>query len=35
MVARSRARELHPLMWVAGLLFVGFYTADWLSAHVF
>jgi hypothetical protein len=35
MVARSRVRDLHPLMWVAGVLFIGFFTADWLSAHVF
>jgi len=35
MTARGRARAVHPLMWVVGLLFVGFFAADWLSANVF
>jgi AGZA family xanthine/uracil permease-like MFS transporter len=35
MPAVGRAREVHPLMWLVALLFVGFFTADWLSANVF
>jgi AGZA family xanthine/uracil permease-like MFS transporter len=35
MPAVGRARDVHPLMWLIALLFVGFFTADWLSANVF
>lgn len=35
MGATRRAREVHPLMWVVALLFVGFFTADWLEVNVF
>ena len=35
MIARGRAREIHPLMWALVPLFVAFYAHDWLSAHVF
>jgi adenine/guanine/hypoxanthine permease len=35
MVARGRAGEIHPLMWLIALLFVGYFTADWLEANVF
>src|SRR4051812_3011028 len=35
MIARGRAREIHPLMWGLIPLFVAFYAHDWLSAHVF
>jgi AGZA family xanthine/uracil permease-like MFS transporter len=35
MVVQGRAREIHPLMWGLLPLFVAFYAADWLSAHVF
>jgi adenine/guanine/hypoxanthine permease len=35
MPAVGRAREVHPLMWLVALLFLGFFTADWLSANVF
>jgi AGZA family xanthine/uracil permease-like MFS transporter len=35
MPAVGRARDVHPLMWLVALLFVGFFTADWLSANVF
>jgi AGZA family xanthine/uracil permease-like MFS transporter len=35
MGATARAREVHPLMWLVALLFIGFFTADWLSANVF
>jgi AGZA family xanthine/uracil permease-like MFS transporter len=35
MVARGRARAIHPLMWLIAPLFVAFFAADWLSANVF
>jgi adenine/guanine/hypoxanthine permease len=35
MPAVGRARDVHPLMWLVALLFVGFFAADWLSANVF
>lgn len=35
LAATRRAREIHPLMWLIALLFVGFFAADWLSANVF
>jgi AGZA family xanthine/uracil permease-like MFS transporter len=35
MIARGRAREIHPLMWALVPLFVAFYASDWLSANVF
>jgi AGZA family xanthine/uracil permease-like MFS transporter len=35
MVARRRAREIHPIMWGLVGLFAAFFAADWLSAHVF
>jgi AGZA family xanthine/uracil permease-like MFS transporter len=35
MVARGRARHVHPLMWGIAPLFVLFFLADWLSANVF
>jgi len=35
MVARGRAGEIHPLMWVIAPLFVAYFAADWLSANVF
>ena len=35
MVARGRAREIHPLMWALVPLFLAFYAEDWLSANVF
>ncbi|MBX5470595.1 MAG: NCS2 family permease [Thermoleophilaceae bacterium] len=35
MVARGRAREVHPLMYALVPLFAAFYASDWLSAHVF
>jgi AGZA family xanthine/uracil permease-like MFS transporter len=35
MPAVGRARDVHPLMWFVALLFLGFFTADWLSANVF
>jgi len=31
----SRAREVHPLMWLVAALFVAFFASDWLSANVF
>ena len=35
MLAQGRARAVHPLMWLVALLFVLYFTADWLSANVF
>ena len=35
MIARGRAREIHPLMWLLVPLFLAFYAEDWLSANVF
>jgi AGZA family xanthine/uracil permease-like MFS transporter len=35
MPAVGRARDVHPLMWLVAVLFIGFFTADWLSANVF
>jgi AGZA family xanthine/uracil permease-like MFS transporter len=35
MLARRRAREIHPIMWALVPLFAAFFAADWLSAHVF
>jgi adenine/guanine/hypoxanthine permease len=33
--ATGRARTIHPLMWGIAALFVAFFAADWLEAHVF
>ena len=35
MVAKGRAREVHPLMYALVPLFLAFYTSGWLSDHVF
>jgi adenine/guanine/hypoxanthine permease len=35
MSATGRARAIHPLMWGIAALFVAFFAADWLEAHVF
>jgi AGZA family xanthine/uracil permease-like MFS transporter len=35
MIARRRAREIHPIMWGLVPLFAAFFASDWLSAHVF
>ena len=35
MVARGRAREVHPLMWALVPMFLLFFMADWLAANVF
>src|SRR4051795_8583833 len=35
MVARGRAGEIHPLMWLIAPLFVAYFAANWLSANVF
>jgi AGZA family xanthine/uracil permease-like MFS transporter len=35
MVARGRASDIHPLMWLIAPLFVAYFAADWLSANVF
>jgi AGZA family xanthine/uracil permease-like MFS transporter len=35
MVARRRAADVHPVMWVLVPLFAAFFASDWLSAHVF
>ena len=35
MAARGRVRDVHPLMWAVGLMFLAFFAADWLSANVF
>jgi AGZA family xanthine/uracil permease-like MFS transporter len=35
MLAQGRARAVHPLMWLVAVLFLLYFTADWLSANVF
>ena len=35
MIARRRAREIHPIMWLLVPLFMAFFASDWLSANVF
>lgn len=35
MLARGKARDVHPLMWALVPLFLAFYAEDWLSANVF
>jgi AGZA family xanthine/uracil permease-like MFS transporter len=35
MVARKKARAVHPLMWVLVPLFIVFFESNWLEAHVF
>jgi AGZA family xanthine/uracil permease-like MFS transporter len=35
MVARGRAREVHPLMWALVPLFICFFASDWLTKNVF
>jgi AGZA family xanthine/uracil permease-like MFS transporter len=35
MVARGRARQIHPLMWLLVPLFAAFFAHNWLSAHLF
>jgi AGZA family xanthine/uracil permease-like MFS transporter len=35
MIARRRAREIHPIMWLLVPLFAAFFASDWLSANVF
>ena len=35
MLARRRAAEIHPLMWLLVPLFAAFFASDWLSANVF
>ena len=35
MAALSRARQVHPVMWLVAALFLLFFAADWLSANVF
>jgi AGZA family xanthine/uracil permease-like MFS transporter len=35
MIARRRAREIHPIMWGLVPLFAAFFASDWLSANVF
>jgi AGZA family xanthine/uracil permease-like MFS transporter len=35
MLARRRAREVHPIMWALVPLFAAFFASDWLSVHVF
>ncbi len=35
MLARGRARDVHPLMWALVPLFLAFFTAGWLEANVF
>jgi AGZA family xanthine/uracil permease-like MFS transporter len=35
MGAVGRVRDVHPLMWLVALLFVGFFASDWLSVKVF
>jgi len=34
-VALGRVREIHPLMWAIGALFVIFFLSDWLGRTVF
>jgi AGZA family xanthine/uracil permease-like MFS transporter len=35
MVARGRAREVHPVMWLMVALFGVYFASDWLQANVF
>jgi adenine/guanine/hypoxanthine permease len=35
MIARRRAREIHPIMWLLVPLFMAFFASDWLSVNVF
>ncbi len=35
MLARRRARDVHPIMWLLVPLFAAFFASDWLSANVF
>ena len=35
MIARGRARDVHPLMWLLVPLFAAFFASPWLEAHVF
>jgi AGZA family xanthine/uracil permease-like MFS transporter len=35
MLARGRAREVHPLMWALVPLFLAFFTAGWLERNIF
>jgi AGZA family xanthine/uracil permease-like MFS transporter len=35
MIARRRARDVHPIMWLLVPLFAAFFASDWLSANVF
>jgi AGZA family xanthine/uracil permease-like MFS transporter len=35
MIARRRAREIHPIMWALVPLFAAFFASNWLSIHVF
>jgi AGZA family xanthine/uracil permease-like MFS transporter len=35
MAAVGRTGDVHPLMWLVALLFVGFFASDWLSVNVF
>jgi AGZA family xanthine/uracil permease-like MFS transporter len=35
MVARGKARQVHPLMWILVPLFLVFFEAGWLERHVF
>jgi adenine/guanine/hypoxanthine permease len=35
MIARGRARAVHPIMWALVPLFAAFFASDWLSVHVF
>jgi AGZA family xanthine/uracil permease-like MFS transporter len=35
MVAQSRAREIPALMWALVPMFLAFFAAPWLEAHVF
>jgi AGZA family xanthine/uracil permease-like MFS transporter len=35
MIARGRAREVHPLMWALVPLFICFFASDWLTKNVF
>ena len=35
MLARGRAREVHPLMWALVPLFLAFFTAGWLEQNIF
>ena len=35
MLARGRARDVHPLMWALVPLFLAFFTAGWLERNIF